>query len=491
MFDITDPANGEVTIDVTGNVIRVLYVVDPDWVYEYTVVYYFDGDIDDSMTEDREVQVLSNIIDSVPMPSVPGFIHVSTNPGMPLTIVDGTVIRVDFISEGILDDLRDMGITMQAGSIITTYDGQLHDPGFTMTGINGNTVGAGDLPNLVTINADTNARSTNRTVVPVQNVLSNIVIDVNGVDITHLIDELITVDTTPGTLMVHRRPITVTTGSAEMVLSYLLFHNVYTVGGYEFVAGESINVFVNGYRIDIGTSPNTFFYTFNLLPGSISENYIVTGFLGSLTIFGPTIYPEEPPPVPEPGIVGPGLGVVEDDDTDIFLIDPVTPLVPEPPIVVEEVEVTEEYIEIDDYALPLEPAEPPVEEIYDPVIQAPIVSRTWALLNLILSVAVAVASIVLVIGFIKRRQDVSEDGKHKESYKFGRTVRLASLLPALLAVVMFIITQDLRALMVIVDSWTILFGVITIVQAVLTIIAIRSDKDKGEYRGGGIGEVKA
>ncbi len=83
-----------------------------------------------------------------------------------------------------------------------------------------------------------------------------------------------------GTLTVHRRPLTVTSGSADKVWDgEPLTCGDYTVDG--LVGEETVSVTVTGSRTEVGTSSNTFTVTF----GSAKEgNYSLTTVFGTLTV---------------------------------------------------------------------------------------------------------------------------------------------------------------------------------------------------------------
>ena len=124
-----------------------------------------------------------------------------------------------------------------------------------------------------------------------------------------------------------------------------------------------------------------------------------------------------------------------------------------------------------------EPAAPdagPVEEIVDE--ETPLaMGGAWALVNLILTVLTVLGSILLLIGYIgkkqKERQD--EDGNvilnaegeaEMDDIKKKGGWRLSSIIPAVAAVIAFILTENMRLPMVLVDKWTLLMVIIALVQ---------------------------
>ena len=109
--------------------------------------------------------------------------------------------------------------------------------------------------------------------------------------------------------------------------------------------------------------------------------------------------------------------------------------------------------------LPEAPAEEPVEEIEDE--ETPLASdgaRAWALVNLILTILTIIAVIAA---------------------KNGRS-RLLGAAVGLLSVVVFILTEDMRNPMVMVDKWTIWMAVIALAQLAVVIFSKKEEKEETE-----------
>jgi len=99
----------------------------------------------------------------------------------------------------------------------------------------------------------------------------------------------------------------------------------------------------------------------------------------------------------------------------------------------------------------------------------------WALWNLILSVAVIVlAAMVAIRVFIRKRND-SQDNVYVET-------PLILTVPALAiaAIALFLLTQDMRQLMVMVDWWTWIHLGIFIAALLSYMFAFKRTKDEGE-----------
>ena len=81
----------------------------------------------------------------------------------------------------------------------------------------------------------------------------------------------------------------------------------------------------------------------------------------------------------------------------------------------------------------------------------------WSLVNLILTILTSLGSVLLLLGYLG-----------KKSNKGIR--RLFSLLPAIAAVAAFILTEDMRLPMTMVDRWTVLMLVIALAQVGVALI---------------------
>ncbi len=121
-----------------------------------------------------------------------------------------------------------------------------------------------------------------------------------------------------------------------------------------------------------------------------------------------------------------------------------------------------------------QPTEPP--EII-PEEQTPLAGPAWALLNLILAIATALASVLMLLGLIgKKKGDVLDGGIVRETKKHA-TMRILTLLPAVGGIVAFILTENMKNPMTFVDRWTILMAVIALIQLGLVFFGIKRDKD--------------
>lgn len=115
----------------------------------------------------------------------------------------------------------------------------------------------------------------------------------------------------------------------------------------------------------------------------------------------------------------------------------------------------------------------------------------WTLINLILTIVTTLLSILLLIGYIGKKKKALEDedgnvvldenGKEVMEYEKNKKGlwRLISIIPALIAIIVFIFTEDMTLPMIFVDKWTILHVVIALVQVVVMVLC-KKRKDEND-----------
>jgi len=116
---------------------------------------------------------------------------------------------------------------------------------------------------------------------------------------------------------------------------------------------------------------------------------------------------------------------------------------------------------------------------------------TWALWNLILSIAGAI--LVFMIGvrvLMKRRRENGDEEHDKDKADEDERDRRSRLplivaipILAVIAMVIFILTQDLTLKMIMSDRWTLLHAVIFAGEVLSYIFAYRRDKDEEDNNG--------
>jgi hypothetical protein len=110
----------------------------------------------------------------------------------------------------------------------------------------------------------------------------------------------------------------------------------------------------------------------------------------------------------------------------------------------------------------------------------------WALINLIAAILTAVICIILLISLFKRNKDEEdeddkekskEDEEDEEKKKKQRFIaKLLSIIPAAAAIIIFLITENMKNPMRWVDKWTILMLIILLVQIILAFFASKKKK---------------
>ena len=100
----------------------------------------------------------------------------------------------------------------------------------------------------------------------------------------------------------------------------------------------------------------------------------------------------------------------------------------------------------------------------------------WALLNLILTIATALASILMLIGLFGKKKEELDGEIIRETEKHAFT-RVLTLVPGIGAIIAFILTENMRNPMVFTDRWTLLMVIIALVQLVLVIFGAKKDKE--------------
>jgi cbb3-type cytochrome oxidase subunit 3 len=82
----------------------------------------------------------------------------------------------------------------------------------------------------------------------------------------------------------------------------------------------------------------------------------------------------------------------------------------------------------------------------------------------------------MVAGTLRRNQDADRNEDEK-TVKRKKILKLLSLIPAIAAVIAFILTEDMTLPMQMTDKWTILMLIIFIVQAIMRILT-KNKKDE-------------
>ena len=102
----------------------------------------------------------------------------------------------------------------------------------------------------------------------------------------------------------------------------------------------------------------------------------------------------------------------------------------------------------------------------------------WALLNLIMTILTGIISAVLLVGYFGRKEDEEEnDDENEDKTNRKGFTRVMSLIPAVGAAIIFILTENMNNPMILTDRWTILMAVILLIQAIVAIFAKKSEDE--------------
>lgn len=203
----------------------------------------------------------------------------------------------------------------------------------------------------------------------------------------------------------------------------------------------------------------------------------------------PTPSPEpspSPDPTPAPSPDPEPTPTVEPEPEPIII--PIPEIIPEviteiftPFVITAEAEEEPAVIVVDD----IEEEEPElIREVTIEDMAAPLAMPqrgTWALINLIMTVGSVLIALGMLITFIfkKTYEDEEEHPKEEDEGKHKLT-KILGLLPAVLAVMMFILTEDMSLPMVLVDKWTIPMVLIFAISVVLAGLTQNKKKEEEE-----------
>ena len=120
------------------------------------------------------------------------------------------------------------------------------------------------------------------------------------------------------------------------------------------------------------------------------------------------------------------------------------------------------------------------EEIFDEAVPmaAPAAEAHWALLNLIAAIATALISLLTILGIFRKNEEEKEEEENRnDQYESDKYL---SLIPAALAIIIFILTEDMRLAMILADRWTLLMAIILIANIALAFLIHDQKTDEGK-----------
>lgn len=111
--------------------------------------------------------------------------------------------------------------------------------------------------------------------------------------------------------------------------------------------------------------------------------------------------------------------------------------------------------------------------------ETPLAGPAWALLNLILALAIAIISLLMFVGWREQKKRKAEGAIVRE--RLGRGVlRLLTLIPGLGGILFFILTENMRQPMIFTDRWTLPMVLVAAIQIVLVILSGRRHQRPGD-----------
>ena len=283
----------------------------------------------------------------------------------------------------------------------------------------------------------------------------------------------------------------ITTNSAEKTYD----GSALTAGGKieGLVKGETATLKTTGSQTEVGNSKNTYEIVWD---GTAKEaNYtIAEEDIGTLTVNkrssggGSSSKPtpeEEPTPTPTPTPL-PTLPTTPAPTTPARRVTRSTATVTQPTSRPSE--------QITENETPKAESEPEVIEDEETPL-APMAGGAWALVNLILMLLTVLASLLLLLGYMGKKKYAKEDeygnalhdANGNEIIDYTRNKkgfwRVASLIPAIAAVIAFALTENMRLPMVMTDRWTLLMVIIAVVQLIVAVLCKKkkeSEEDENQ-----------
>ena len=282
------------------------------------------------------------------------------------------------------------------------------------------------------------------------------------------------IEAKPGYLKVIPATLTITTDSASKTYDGSdLTAKGYSIDG--LVNGEKVNFSLTGRQKEVGSSDNTYKIDWSQSTAKQS-NYTIVNKLGKLTVTSsgsssggsssgggssstPTPAPEQAPtPTPVPVIVP---AAPTPAPTPVRRVAPAATATPVP-----TAKPTETIAE----------SEPPKAESEPEVIEdeetplAPMATGKWALVNLVLMILTVLASLLMLLGVIGKKR-----GRNNKSFW-----RIASLIPAIGALAAFVLTENMKLPMAMVDRWTLLMVIIAVLQLIVAVMSKKQNESEDD-----------
>ena len=269
-----------------------------------------------------------------------------------------------------------------------------------------------------------------------------------------------------------KRDVTFTSPSASKTYDgSALTSTEIAISGEGFVEGEGASFNVTGTATEVGEVDNTFDYAMN--EGTNADNYNVTVVNGKLTITAAPVVPSNDDATPTNNNTTPVTPVTPTRRTTPNRnTTPVAPETDSTPTATPEATV-------EPTATPEATATPEVIDDDETPEVAP--KGNWALINLIAAMLSVLLGVIAILAKHKDEDEDEEDETEDENVSTRhRRWKIVSAIDAIVAVVAFILTEDITQKMVMVDKWTILMVVIAVVGVVSMYFARKWQKEDEE-----------
>ena len=123
-----------------------------------------------------------------------------------------------------------------------------------------------------------------------------------------------------------------------------------------------------------------------------------------------------------------------------------------------------------------------IESDETPLATEEAAANPWALINLLSMLLTAIIAIYLIIKAFKKKdqenEEEAEDTEEKENYR--RSLCIGGLLPAVVAIIVFFLTENMKNPMAFIDKWTILMIILLAIEALLAYLARTKKEDDKE-----------
>ncbi|MBR0385692.1 MAG: hypothetical protein IJI05_04005 [Erysipelotrichaceae bacterium] len=135
---------------------------------------------------------------------------------------------------------------------------------------------------------------------------------------------------------------------------------------------------------------------------------------------------------------------------------------------------------------------PEPEPILDPTV--PLASAgSWALINLLAAIATVIAALCMAVTFFRKKEEeednaeeqmaaemltIESDEENDSEKNSRRHGKLLGIIPALVSVILFILTEDMTQMMVMADEWTLAMLVIMLVNFILAFFTRNRDDEE-------------